>query len=113
MVVRMVCSSQRHLSTRVGMIDNLSVATQDLDECQAVSVIGGLSGLPILRMSAVKLLTISTDSDTALSDFDRVFSSDPGLAADLLALANSPLYGFRSEVYSLRHAISLLGIETV
>lgn len=77
------------------------------------SVFNRLSRLPALRPSTLQLLSISVDSDTAISEFERVFKSDPVLAADLLILANSPAFGVRADVHDIRHAITLLGMERI
>jgi putative nucleotidyltransferase with HDIG domain len=70
-----------------------------------------LSKLPVFNQSALKLLTVATDSDSARDDFEKAFRSDPSLTTDLLILANSPEFGFRAQVTDIRHAISLLGLE--
>jgi len=77
------------------------------------NVFNRLSRLPALRPSTLKLLSISVESDTAIADFESVFKSDPVLAADLLILANSPVFGVRATVNSIRHAIALLGMERI
>ena len=77
------------------------------------SVFHRLSRLPALRPSTLKLLSIAVESDTAISEFENVFKSDPVLAADLLILANSPAFGVRATVHNIRHAIALLGMERI
>ena len=77
------------------------------------AVIARLSKLPPFHPAAVKLLAISASADSEVGDFERAFGSDPVLASDLLQVANSPLFGFRSRVHNLRHAIALLGLDAV
>jgi len=77
------------------------------------SVFSRLSRLPALRPSTLRLLSISVDSDKAMSEFEGVFKSDPVLTADLLILANSPSFGVRATVHNIRHAIALLGMERI
>ncbi len=43
----------------------------------------------------------------------HIIEKDPALSADVLKIANSPLYGFLGEVKSIRHAITLLGVNSV
>lgn len=45
-----------------------------------------------------------------LKYLDGLISSDVGLAAGLIALANSPFFGFRSRVRSVREALQMLGL---
>ena len=59
------------------------------------------------------MLNISTDSGAAIEQFEQVFKTDPALAADLLLVANSPLFGHRARIGSIRHAITQLGIDRV
>jgi putative nucleotidyltransferase with HDIG domain len=58
-------------------------------------------------------LAVSTERDSAITDFELVFQGDPALASHLLMVANSPVYGFRNRVDSVRHAIALMGLEGV
>ncbi len=48
-----------------------------------------------------------------IRDFESVFKSDPALTADLLLVANSPLFGPRSQIATIHHAITFLGLERV
>jgi putative nucleotidyltransferase with HDIG domain len=72
-----------------------------------------LATLPPFPPVALQLLSVSGESETALDDVERVFLSDPSLATDLLAVANSAAFGLRVRVDSIRHAVTLLGLETV
>lgn len=42
---------------------------------------------------------------------DRIICSDVGLAAGLIAVANSPFFGFRSRVRSVHEALLMLGLN--
>jgi HD-like signal output (HDOD) protein len=59
----------------------------------------------------VKLLSLSAESDAEPKEFVKVIESDPGFSAKVLHMANSPLFGFTSNVYALNHAIALMGLE--
>jgi HD-like signal output (HDOD) protein len=72
-----------------------------------------LTQLPTFPPTAMRLLTLSTEADTALADFERIFKADVTLTADLLLTANSAAYGLRSRVESIRHALTLVGLERV
>jgi len=72
-----------------------------------------LSKLPPFHPAALKLLNIASDSGTAVDDFEGVFKTDPALTADLLLVANSPLFGTRASIASIRHAITHLGLDRV
>jgi HD-like signal output (HDOD) protein len=76
-----------------------------------VAISKRLSKLPHFQTSALNLVTLSSESDTALPDIERLFLSDPALTADLLVVANSAEFGFRSRIETVRHALTLLGLE--
>jgi len=69
--------------------------------------------LPRFHPNAVRLLGVSTESDSALEDFESVFRSDPALSADLLTAANSPEFGLRARIASIRNALSFLGLNRI
>jgi HD-like signal output (HDOD) protein len=72
-----------------------------------------LSKLPPFHPAALKLLNIASDSGTAMDDFEAIFRADPALTADLLLVANSPLFGTRASIASIRHALTHLGLDRV
>ena len=70
-----------------------------------------LCNLPLFNQGAIKLLTIASGDDGAMAEFETVFRSDPGLAAELLLLANSAAFGFRARIPSIGRALQFLGLE--
>lgn len=88
-------------------------AIQSDASAQRAAVIARLSKLPPFNPAAVQLLAISAAADSTPEDFERAFRADPAMASDLLTVANSPLYGLRARVDNIRHAIALLGLDTV
>ena len=80
---------------------------------QQAGVSDRLTKLPPFHPAAMKLLAISGESETAFTEFERAFQSDPALTADLLMVANSAAFGFRARVDNIRHALTLLGLERI
>ena len=72
-----------------------------------------LCNLPPLNAIASQLLVLSADPDIDIGQLARVVGGDPALAADVLFLANSSLFGFPSRMHSLRHAMALLGLDRI
>ncbi|SPE29826.1 hypothetical protein SBA3_1600007 [Candidatus Sulfopaludibacter sp. SbA3] len=70
-----------------------------------------LCNLPRLNPNATRLLIVSSESDTALEEFEAIFNSDPSLAAEVLRLANSAEFGLRAKVTNIKFALMLLGVE--
>ena len=69
--------------------------------------------LPSLPAVALEVLRISQDEDATLDDMAGCLSRDPALAAKLLRLANSSLFGGGKSVTTLQRATMLLGMKTV
>jgi diguanylate cyclase (GGDEF)-like protein len=69
--------------------------------------------LPSMPAVAIEVLRLTEDRDATLDDLARVLSLDPALAAKLLKLANSSLFGLGSEVATLQRACMVLGLRTV
>ena len=69
--------------------------------------------LPSLPAVALEVLRLSQDEDATLDDMAGCLSRDPALAAKLLKLANSSLFGGGKSVTTLQRATMLLGMKTV
>jgi HD-like signal output (HDOD) protein len=69
-----------------------------------------LCNLPRFDPNAAKLLSVRTDSENALEEFEEIFRSDPALAAELIHAANSVALGRRNKVASIRLALVVLGV---
>jgi HD-like signal output (HDOD) protein len=72
-----------------------------------------LSKLPHFQTSALNLLNLATDIKAAMTDIENAFLSDPALTTDLLLVANSAEFGFRARVETVRHALTLLGLDRI
>jgi putative nucleotidyltransferase with HDIG domain len=51
------------------------------------------------------------DPNRTFDDVAEIVSLDPGLTARLLKIVNSAFYGFPSEIETISHAISIIGIQ--
>jgi len=69
--------------------------------------------LPTIPMVASQVMRAVDDPASSVDDIRRLIEQDAAIAARILKVSNSSLYGFPSEIQSLGHAISLLGTRTV
>ncbi len=76
-------------------------------------VVYGFRDLPTLAPLAMEVIRLADDDDASMKDMADVISSDPGLAARLLRLANSAAYSRGREVTNLPMAATLLGMRTL
>jgi putative nucleotidyltransferase with HDIG domain len=72
-----------------------------------------LKTLPSYHPTVVSLLSVSTEAPSAVEQFEAIFEKDPAFASELLQVANSPEFGLRGSVASVRHALMLLGLDHV
>ena len=69
-----------------------------------------VESFPGLPRSGVKIMALLKDeSNTSVSEIEKILRYDPGLTANFLKLANSPFFGIPSKVSSVKQAIVLLG----
>ncbi|MEK7752184.1 MAG: HDOD domain-containing protein [Acidobacteriota bacterium] len=62
---------------------------------------------------ALRLMRAAASDDVPLTEVAAIVRRDAVFAAEILRLANSPMFGFRQEIDSVLHAVCLLGPERV
>ncbi len=75
------------------------------------NIIKKIKALPPLPSSFRNIEKISKDPNATVSDIANIIQKDPVLTANLLKIANSPLYSFPKEITNIKYAVSLFGIE--
>jgi HD-like signal output (HDOD) protein len=61
----------------------------------------------------VCLKSVVDDPESSMGDVAGVVASDPALTARLLKIANSPFFGFPTQIATVTRAISLLGTQQI
>ncbi len=74
------------------------------------SIIQKIKALPPLPSTFQKINETVNDPDKTVADLVNIIQKDPMLTANLLKIANSPLYGFQKEIKTLSQAVSLFGM---
>lgn len=69
--------------------------------------------LPTMPAVASQVMIAVDNPDSSIDEIRSLIEQDAAIAARILKISNSALYGFPSEIQSLSHAISLLGTMTV
>lgn len=69
--------------------------------------------LKVLPFVAKKILEIISEENTSTQDLAAIIEKDQTIAARVLKIANSALYGLRHEVTSVQQALLLLGFKTI
>jgi putative nucleotidyltransferase with HDIG domain len=66
-----------------------------------------------LPVNITRVLEVLRDESSDAQDLASVIELDPGLAGKVLKLVNSAYYGLQGKVSSLKHAVAILGFNTL
>lgn len=88
----------------------MTASTLSVDLKEAVRKLDTLPAMPII---AQKLLALDLDSDEGERTMLKLIEKDPQIAAKIIGLANTPLFGASKRVASVSDASMLLGITRV
>ena len=70
-----------------------------------------VSIFPNMPQAGFKLRALLSEKDVPADEIEKILRQDPGLAANVLRLANSAFFGMPAKVSSLKHAVVLLGVK--
>ena len=78
-----------------------------------VERLNAIEGLPTIPHTMQQVLTSLSSASSTAATLENIIKEDPVLTAQVLKLANSPVYGGRVEISSLSRAIVTLGLDEV
>lgn len=90
-----------------------SINSADARIEQLKQVLGKIQDLPTLSPIFQKITQILDRDQPSIEEVSRIVTRDPAITAKILRIANSPFYGFQSEISSTNKAISLLGFNEI
>jgi HD-like signal output (HDOD) protein len=76
-------------------------------------VVGRLGDLPAMPELVVEVLRVTDDPESGMTEVETVIQKDPALTAKILRISNSPYYGMKQHVGSLKLALVILGVREV
>lgn len=76
-------------------------------------ILAKIQSLPPMPAVATRLIEAASGPEPNLREVALWLERDPGMTANVLRLCNSPFYGLRSEVTSVRQATNFLGTKKV
>lgn len=77
----------------------------------AKDLVSAVSDIVSLPETVLRVNEMVDDPRSSAADIGEVIRQDPGMAARLLRIANSPFYGFPSYIDSVPRAITVIGTE--
>lgn len=69
--------------------------------------------LPALPKTAHKVIKLTEDPKTSITELSAAISNDQALTAKVLRMANSAYYGYARRIFTLSDAVIILGFGTV
>jgi HD-like signal output (HDOD) protein len=75
--------------------------------------VAGLAHLPAMPRTYQALMQVAESRTTSLADISEIIARDPPLAAKLLQVVNSALFGAPRPVASLTQAVQLIGMDAL
>ncbi len=72
-----------------------------------------LSKIPAFPPIVLRVFDLLGNENVEVRKLVELITSDPAFSAQILRLANSPLFGFQSRIDSLQHALVILGLRRV
>lgn len=76
-------------------------------------VLQQLDGLPTLPAVAVRLLNLTGNNESKITEIVEVLQADPALTGKILSLVQSSAAGIRQTITQVRQAVVMLGFETI
>lgn len=92
---------------------NMSTSTATPKDIDLKSLVNDIQGLVSLPEVALKISAMVDDPNTSVDDVGKLISQDPALTIRVLAIANSPFYGFSAEISTISRAVTVLGTKQV
>ena len=75
------------------------------------SIIDSIKSLPPLSKTIIDINRVYANENSSIGDLAKVIEPDPMIVANLLKIANSPLYGFGKQIRNVSQAVSLFGMN--
>ncbi len=80
-------------------------------QSETLEAIRRSAAIPSMPMVATRCFEITQDPNCSYDKLVELLSTDPGIAAEILRMSNSALFGVARQVTSLKQAIALLGLK--
>jgi putative nucleotidyltransferase with HDIG domain len=79
----------------------------------ALKDLPSLAKIPAFPPIVLRVFDLLTSEEVEVRKLVEILTADPAFSAQILRLANSPLFGFHSRIESLQHALVILGLRRV
>ncbi|MGH9722104.1 MAG: HDOD domain-containing protein [Bryobacteraceae bacterium] len=81
--------------------------------CHKELILKALDKLPPFSPVLNRVLATLADEDVSFGELAGLIETDTVLAGNLLRIVNSPLYGHRATINSVRHGVAIIGLNRI
>ncbi|MGL4944055.1 MAG: HDOD domain-containing protein [Thermoguttaceae bacterium] len=71
------------------------------------------ASLLALPQSAARVVSLSQDPENGPAEYAKVIGADLGLSSQVLRFVNSSFFGFRHQIKTVQHAMTLVHVKTI
>lgn len=75
------------------------------------SIIDSIKSLPPLSKTILEINRVFSNNKTGIDELIAIIEKDPMIVANILKVANSPLYSFQKQIKNVAQAVSLFGMD--
>jgi putative nucleotidyltransferase with HDIG domain len=80
---------------------------------EKLAYIESIDEFPSMPSVVLNLMANLNDPEITVSEIERYIDLDPALVSYILKITNSLIFGLREEVYSIRRAVTLIGMSNL
>lgn len=84
-----------------------------MEKIDVLSKIERIADLPVLPEAAARFNEMAADGNVSMDEISRVLGHDQAVVVKILKIANSVFYGLAKRVETMKHAVVMLGLNTV
>jgi len=76
-------------------------------------IVKSIKSLPPLSQTLIDVNRVCSNEDASVADLVNILKNDPMIVANILKLANSPLYNYGKDIKNISQAVSRFGINMI
>lgn len=80
---------------------------------EKLAFIDRIEEFPSMPSVVLNLMSKLNDPDISIAEIEKFINMDPALVSYILRITNSLIFGLREEVYSVRRAVTLIGMSNL
>jgi HD-like signal output (HDOD) protein/ActR/RegA family two-component response regulator len=110
-VAHQFLSKPTERATLIETLERVWMLHTEIEDPRVRAAIGGIDALPTLPAVCAQLTALLASEDASVSAIAHLVEGEAAIVAKVLQVVNSPFFGARRRISSVREAVSYLGTE--